>query len=115
MDPERGPPHPGVVVQVPGGEEFPGETIHHRHAAASRGHLLGPTAHRFRGLLAQELQPVPIGRPDLGPQFQPALPIGPPDDLLDELLDCREGVQGEHPIQDLLFRDEPGPDRCREA
>ena len=83
-DPDRGEPHACVVVQVSGLGEFAGPVIEALDAGAARlGVVEGPPVSQAIPLAVARLQePRPGGRP----HFQPALPVGAPEYLLDELV-----------------------------
>jgi hypothetical protein len=55
--------------------------------------------------IAKDLQLVKIFDPDLGPHFQPSLPIGTPADFLDELLGFFLRVLSKNCGDDLGFGD----------
>ncbi len=114
-DPDRGEPHPGVVVEisclqqllhpvieaVDPGLALDGATVGARKAALScRRKLLIAIA--------------AVSPPDLRPRLQMALEVAAPEDLMHELLRDAQGMLLQDPIEHLALGDEAVADVRRE-
>jgi hypothetical protein len=92
-----------VVVQVPGVDELAHPGVHRVDAGPPRHRSLVPGRQLAREQV-EDLEPVPP--PHLWVLLQPALPVGPPEHLLHELLGCSERVLVEDRADHLLLRQE---------
>ena len=116
-DPDRGEPHPRVVVQRAGFDQL----------ACPMVERLDPRFARAGGLVAGALVAVALDLrklggdlpavivPNLRPLLQPAFPVGAPDDLLHELLGHLRAVRIERRAGRLGLEHEPPPDPGRKV
>lgn len=80
VNPKGGEPHPRVVVEVAGFDQFAGEGVHDCAAAAACGNGIGMSEDFLGKTCGIDFCGGPGGRVPL----KPALPIDPPQDLLDK-------------------------------
>ena len=106
-DPDRGEPHARVVVQVALGLQLSHPGVETGDAGAAR-HGVG------RHRRVDPRYPALVVGPHLRPQFEVALPIGPPEHFLDEFESGRGAVPGQAGAHHLLLGDQPVADVGRE-
>jgi hypothetical protein len=87
-DPDAGKPHAGMVVEIAVLDEFSCPRI---EAFDARPPMNGSIKLGFELTILCEFPAAPVDRlavvaPNARPHFQPALPVCPPKNLLDELL-----------------------------
>ena len=112
-NPDRGKPHPRVIVQIARIGQLPRpmvKAINAGFAPAGCFPILPQPAFGLDAILGR-VQIGAVHVPDGGAQFQPAFPIGPPIDLLDKFLcrcstmTCQHGFQhiflGQNPVADI--------------
>ena len=114
MDPIPGPPHAGVVVQIPGRDEFAGEPIEHRDAALACHDRLGPSEQRRIGLSAEAIHLGAVVGPNAGPQLEPTLPVIAPHQLLHQFLHGLEAASLEQRAHQLFGGHQSSPQGRRQ-
>ncbi len=116
-DPDRGEPHPRVIVQIAGFDQFPRPGIETVQPGLP---ALGPVDRAAQAAILLQrreiaLQTLAIARPDGGAAFQPALEVAAPDDLLHELLRRLGPVRGKRGGDHVALQHEAPPDIGRQG
>ena len=115
VNPETRPPHPRVIVEVSGLDEFPRDFIHAGDATFSGSNGVRISQNIRRQSRAQVAHAPPPTRPHLRTHLQPALPVSAPAHFLEPFLRRRETAMRERVADHFVLGEQAMPQRWAES